>query len=571
VKKTTLTFTLFIITMAIFFSISFCIRNVKGADAADYSIEHVNHTVEVLYNGYVQINDTLRISVTGQAPEDFLIGFPYEYGPHVLRCIAYNESDVFPVNLDVPLENHVGFYGVKVNFPQGSPQVFTVLFVLSNNLLIHNGTAYYFLNFPAFPSLTKPADVCNVSIVLPENASYVTGTVNAFNYSEVNFPAFTYNSSQITFSVADDKILVADLEELVREIRLNEFGEIEGSDTYRLTNRAELELNFIDITLPPNASNPRAQDQFRRKMADPAPIDEETNRYRIALKLSLKNGESALFSVRYNLQVSTSQKNEGESTLNFSFFQHLNCYIDQVLVIFVLPEGAKIQSFEDGLIGDDYILARNVFQELVTIKKQGIISFDTFNVALTYEYNSLWLSFRPTLWAWSLSIVGCAIAIVWKRPKAPLTRVTAPTVAVSLRPEHVKSFVDEYQQKTKIVLEIESLVARVRKGKIPRRRYKVQRKTLETRLGSLSRSLAESGEKMRAAGGLYADLMRQLEIAETEINEVEANIKSIEARHSRGDLSLEAYRKLLADYQRRKEKAQTTINGILLRLREETH
>jgi len=97
----------------------------------------------------------------------------------------------------------------------------------------------------------------------------------------------------------------------------------------------------------------------------------------------------------------------------------------------------------------------------------------------------------------------------------------------------------------------------------------VQRKTLETRLNALSRSLEEIKEKMRAAGGKYADLMRQLEIAETEFNEVEANIKSIEARHSRGELSLEAYRKLLTDYQRRKEKTQTTINGILLRLREE--
>jgi hypothetical protein len=74
---------------------------------------------------------------------------------------------------------------------------------------------------------------------------------------------------------------------------------------------------------------------------------------------------------------------------------------------------------------------------------------------------------------------------------------------------------------------------------------------------------------MHAAGGQYVQLMRQLEIAETEINEVEANIKSIEARHSRGELSLEAYRKLLTDYQHRKERADTTIKGILLRLREE--
>ena len=169
---------------------------------------------------------------------------------------------------------------------------------------------------------------------------------------------------------------------------------------------------------------------------------------------------------------------------------------------------------------------------------------------------------------WALASVGCAVAVVWKRPKAPV-QVAVPTVAVRLRPETIKSFVDAYDEKKKIILELESLETRMRKGKIPRRRYKVRKKTLETHLSSLSRSLAELKEKMRAAGGKYSDLMRQLEITETEINEVEASIRSIEARYGRGELSLEAYRRLLTDYQNRKERADTAINGILLRLREE--
>ncbi|MEM3627661.1 MAG: hypothetical protein QXZ25_06525, partial [Candidatus Bathyarchaeia archaeon] len=98
---------------------------------------------------------------------------------------------------------------------------------------------------------------------------------------------------------------------------------------------------------------------------------------------------------------------------------------------------------------------------------------------------------------------------------------------------------------------------------------KVQKKALETRLNTLSKNIAELKMKIRAVGGQYADLMRQLEVAEAEINEVDLNIRSIEARHKRGELSLEAYRKLQADHQQRKEKAETTINGILLRLREE--
>jgi chromosome segregation ATPase len=85
----------------------------------------------------------------------------------------------------------------------------------------------------------------------------------------------------------------------------------------------------------------------------------------------------------------------------------------------------------------------------------------------------------------------------------------------------------------------------------------------------MSRKLDDLKQKLRAAGGRYADLMRQLEVAEAEINEVEANIRSIEARHRRGELSLEAYRKLLGDYERRKGNAETKISGILMRLREE--
>jgi chromosome segregation ATPase len=147
--------------------------------------------------------------------------------------------------------------------------------------------------------------------------------------------------------------------------------------------------------------------------------------------------------------------------------------------------------------------------------------------------------------------------------------VSVPIVTTRLGPEDIKSFIDSYEEKNKIVFELESLEAKVRKGKIPRRRYKVQKVTSETRLNTLNRNLAELKEKMRVAGGQYGDFMRQLEIAETEINEVETNIKSIESRHERGELSLEAYRKLLADYERRRDKAKTTINGILFRLREE--
>jgi chromosome segregation ATPase len=143
-----------------------------------------------------------------------------------------------------------------------------------------------------------------------------------------------------------------------------------------------------------------------------------------------------------------------------------------------------------------------------------------------------------------------------------------PEVALELRPEVVTSFVKMYGEKQKISLELTSLQKRVRKRKISRRRYKVRRKTLETRLNVLSKTLTAYREQMLAAGGKYRAFIRQLNVAENRINKLEANIKRVESRHRLGELSLQDYRKRLAEYERNKEDVESEISGILLRLSE---
>jgi hypothetical protein len=560
----------------ILISVSFNTKTVQARNTGNYAINHVNHEIEVLYNGYIFINDTIQI--TGQAYDGFLMGFPYKYGSHILRCVAYNSSDTFPVTLNVPLENHVGFYWAEIDFPPVTPQVFTVGFVLSSNLLTQDAsnTTFYTLDFPEYPSLTETVTVCNVSISLPKGATYLSGTVNVLNYSKENLAEFTYSPANVTFSLTDTDMQLFDVKELKSEVSVSGTGEMEGSDSYYITSNSAASISSIEIFLPPNASDASAQDQFGRTMSQPAVTDAKTNRCMITFASALESYRSMRFTVKYKLPSNyTTPIVTNNFNVAFPLFRNVNYYIEWASVTIVLPEGARISSFETTLNGSAYNVVRGVFQETLTVNRCGISYLENFLpsesvLQIVYEYNPLWLSFRSTLWMWALAIVGCTIAVVWKRPKAPVG-VAVPMAAMRLRPEYVKSFIDAYEEKKKIMFDLESLENRVRKGKIPRRRYKVQRTTLETRLNTLSRNLTELKEKMRATGGHYLELMQQLEIAETEINEVEANIKSIEARHSRGELSLEAHRKLLTDYQRRKERANTTINGILLRLREETH
>jgi hypothetical protein len=547
--------------------------NITSARASsNYSIQSVNHTVKVLYNGYVLINDTITIS--GQT-DSFLLGFPHAFGPAVINAIAYSANDTsntFPVSLNVPLEDRTGFYGVKVDFSRETPQVFSVIFVLSSNLIEQNPTnaTEFGLIFPAFPSLNETAPICNCSVVIPD-AKYENGTISSFTYNAENLSAFTYNTSRVIFLEPAGEIQVLDIEQFTRQVNINSFGQISVSDIYDVINNSTSTTDSMDIVVPPKASNITANDQIGTPTVTAAATGSNPNRYTINFTILVDPTRSITFTVNYNLPDNVYvSRQDGNFAVNMSFFQDSISYMDQASVRFVLPDGARLSSFATTSTGNLYDVNRDVYQETMSVNEQTVTSLDSFTVSLSYSYNSLWLASGPTMWIWALAIVGSVVVVVWKRPRAPM-EVAGPSATLRLRPEDTRAFVDAYDEKMKIEMEIDALEARVQKGRIPRRRYKVQKKTLEIRLIALDRTLAEAGGKMHSAGGHYSDMMRQLEVAETEIDEAEGNIRSIDARQTSGEISLETHRKLLADYERRKDRAKTAINGILLRLREEIH
>jgi chromosome segregation ATPase len=136
--------------------------------------------------------------------------------------------------------------------------------------------------------------------------------------------------------------------------------------------------------------------------------------------------------------------------------------------------------------------------------------------------------------------------------------------------DDIKEFTDAYDERKQLNTELKSLDSRAQKGKIPRRQYKVQRKSIKTRLETLARTIDRLKEAFRNSGAANADLMRQLDSAEEDLIDAEENIESLETRQNTGQISLETYKENIGDYQKQKEKAESAINGILLRLREKT-
>ena len=574
-KKTMLMVTIIALAMILAFSLSSSMRfaNAQGT----YSIESVNHVLSIMSNGYVLLNDTIRIS--GQAPSTFLFGLPYHFGTYVVwydASDANSTSTTFPVTANQPFENKSGFYSLEVDFPTAMPQNLSINVLFSNRLVIQDSqnSSLYTLIFPAFPSLTTQANICNVSVNIPATATFNGGSVNSTTYSLSELSPFTYNVSSVSFLTADDTMQAFDVGSVSRRVNVNEQGNLAVSDAYSITNEESGTISSVQIVLPVTASGISASDQLGRAIAAPTRLLPNSGRYDLnvtnLLAKPLGSLTSTEFTLNYELPTSDYLTKQGMNgyQLSMSLFYDTDYYVNASSVTFLLPEGADVQTLGGNLSGVSYTITKDVFSQSVAFSKNGVSFLEGLTVSITYQYNLFWSAFRPTTWAMFLSLIGCIAVVLIRRPQAhgPLS---VPVVATRLRPEYLRSFLDSYEEKRRITADIESLEERARKGKIPRQRYKIQLRTFETRLETLSRTLNEYKERMRSAGGHYASLMRELEVAETDLNEVETNLRSIETRHSRGELSLEGYKKLLGDYERRKERTQTTIDGVLLRLREE--
>ena len=587
-KKTSMTL-LLVAIIFLFFTYTSTYVNASAASAkigsssADVQVEQVSHTVQILEGALVIINDTLKLSpkagVNMVSLQNFSLGFPFQYGFNLDYCFAYEASNpdtMLEVELDTGL-GRPGFYGVNVVFPEPSLDIangesynLTVIFVFSNLVSSETSTLLR-LNFPMYPSLTQSAILCNVTVVLPPRADFVNSTFDqkgfTFNITTLEdsqilrhtkspCEGFEYELAWVSFNMSAFGFPIIEFNEVKREITLDQWGSIHVLNSYSITNRGS-DLSNVKVSFLEGAYNLAVRDELGQIGKS---VEEET--VAVQLRETLHQDEAERLFISYDIPWETyvSQHVGLDYTLVSTFFEQFNWTIRKLTVSITLPKGAEFQ-YSTPIPPKN--IERDVFQEIVTFSFFNVTPFKDLNFVLSYGYLAFWASFYPTLWMGVLIIIASAIAFLWRAPKPP----AVPMVPVP--PEDLRSFVEAYEGKTRILSELESMEGKLRRGKIPRRRYKVRKKMLEGRLSTISRDLSVLQRKIGAAGPKYANVMRQIEVAETTLEGVEKDIRRVEARYRRGEISKGAYGKLLDEYNRRMERARTTIDGVLLRLREE--
>lgn len=378
-KKTAVVFALIVLSLAVF--LPFSLNNLEAnAQGSSYSIQHVDHNIQVLYSGHVVVTE--KILLSGSLPSTFQIGLPYKYGSYILKGIAYDSDyTLLPIALGVQLQDQSGFYGASVSLPSGSSNNFTVVFVLSNGVLTPT-TSGYTLDFPGYPSFTQVASDCSVSIVLPSGATISEvdksdGVVTSNSYNKANLAAFSYSTALATFSAGSGVIQEVNIPSLNRQIIISPSGALSCTDTYKIINNSTSGIASFLINLPVNASNVVARDQFGKILSIAV---QQTNSQvfveNVTLAVTLNSGESSLLTLDYSLP-SISSSDFARYVLTLDLFPYFNYYIDSGSLTITPPEGAIIVTPKLSEIGPSDSLTRNVFQESLSINKDGVSYIDS--------------------------------------------------------------------------------------------------------------------------------------------------------------------------------------------------
>jgi hypothetical protein len=537
----------------------------------------------------VTINDTVTLSKKlGEQPPplmDFQLGFPYKYKFNIYQISAYDSQTQQKLLLDLDTGlGSVGFYGVKVHFKNqvdlNTQASYSFILVTEFSDLINaqppeDSLLFFDLNYPVYPSLAQEVSVSNTTVFLPVNANYTSSdpTLNqtasrAFSIVKQPLDPFTSVNGTMRFTPSGSFIL-QEVNELKRDAVLDEWNGLSVSDSYTVTNKAAQDTLTLWTLLPQDASDASAKDDLGNELSLTQQSVSGAIKATITLKTAVKPSQTIRYSVTFKLPWKNHVVQNGwnDFSLNLKLFEAMNLTVRKLTVSIDLPEGAvfaKFQSSNDAIQSD--FVQLGAYEETPTFTVSNVSSFQNLDLTVTYKHVIFWSSFRPTLWTGALVAFIGAIVFLWQMRRAPVS----VTTALPIRPEELRNYVKTYEEERKILQERESLEAQARKGKIPRRLYRVRSRTLETRLSVLSRDLAALRDKIRVAGPQYSGMMRQIEVAQTELQGVEADIRRTEARYRRGEISASAYHKLLEDSYRRRDRAKTNIDGVLLRLREET-
>ena len=406
----------------------------------------------------------------------------------------------------------------------------------------------------------KIGDWQSVKIPFPANRTVTClSSICTSSLSSIN--SFNATVWQVTFaSSATQNVLTVSAGRL---IQIFPSGSLQVTDSYNVTNLGPT-LSSLAFKVPKGVSSITENYvlglEIDQPETTPTPTVNSDGTSTVTFTPSFGSvhfNQSFRAKIFYTLSPSTylSTSSLGTFTVNFALFNNVQFYAPSLQTKIVTPSGFRLNS----LTGQVPQISGNQ----ISLLASPVTPVSSLGFSMTYQLDPFWSSLSPLSWVGLVEgALAAGVLAVLSRPGAEGAITGAPSQLIT-------KFVDLYDEKSSMRLESDKMEEDLARGALNRYDYKQRRRMLDRRMTEIDRSLAPVEEQLAAAQGRYSDMIKRIERAEVELTVIKTTSADLRNQNRSGKISRDLYESLNADLVRRKQKAEQTIDTVIINLREE--
>ncbi len=478
-----------------------------------------------------------------------------------------NQLRISPLKL-ASLRSGGNYSAMDIAFPSAKTGTYSFnLTSVYSDLLSFNSTSSNFVfAFEPFPLMDDNYTVTSATLSVKTGdwpspkVSSVNGTFASATFSSQAIPLKPFNTTvaTMTFSSSGTSQSIFGVT-ANRTITLAQTGAIQVTDFYNMTNKGH-DLSSLTLPLPKNVQTATARDIIGTvSTLTAATATDGTNTVTFFPRFgTVKAGASSSVRISYALpgQSFLASTGLGRFELSFHLFDNVKFSEPTLQMKIVAPMGFRLDSFS----GQTFTGSGN--QILVQVAE--VTPMSNLSFTMDYQLDPFWASLSALSWA-GLAVGSIAAVVL------AVGATSTAGVAVSGAPsELIGRFVELYDEKSAMRLEAEKMDEDLLRGALNRHEFKRRRRVIDLRIAELDRTLAPVKDQLSKSNPRYQDMIKRLERAEADIQVVRTTSADLRNQYRSGRIARELYESLISDLAKRKEKAQQTMDTIVINLREET-
>jgi hypothetical protein len=547
------------------------------ADSQPHLTIDVVRVVDLGQWGVLHLLDSYRVHYdSGSTPvSTFDFGFSNQYRNNVYYVLS-KDSQGRTLTVDGDVTPSPDVYWMRVHFAEpltfNNTYEFRVALLMGG--LVSQVVGGFQYNFTAAPILTQDARVANVTFVavsasnfvLPPGSPYESVTLNGLPalFREYK-PWKAYSSDTFYAPYTTVNQYLVDLPSAERDITVGSSGVLHVQDTYNLRNFG-IPITSMPITLPEGASNVMAYDVVGAMWTT---AQNPTAPYQVTVAprytSGVRNKENFTFTLTYDLPTSKYLKQLnwwGTYNLTIGLLNTGDDLLfDTATVKIITPDGvtvSNVKTLPQSAISSPIEYDPNGREFTL----QGISTMNNLTVGLILNGSPFSPAFGALPWILGVEIAIAAFALAVVVRRGPELEVPVPV-------EKLREFVGLYDERLALSRELVVMEEEVARGGLVKHEFRRRTKVMELRLDEINKSLMEVKAELREVSPRYDELIRRIDRAEAEIHVSRASLNQVRSQYRAGRTTRETYDAMVNDITKRIDRAEGTVETILITLRED--